>query len=244
MKKYLVILFMIITCAVNAQVVNTSVWFAPPASESDYPSVLDDGNTLFWGKVSTDYMTVSNDSISEWEDYLGGSVTLTASGDARPVIISDSIYFDGIDDYLRYIDPALNQPLFFYIVISQQSWTANDGILGGKISEGVNLYQAYLSPGFRAYAGSSSDRITDLDIYEKGIIRCLFNGANSLLIVNEETGSAETDFGTRNPGGVTIGATAAGNAEIAVWEVIIRKAADTEADQADIMDYLQSEHGL
>lgn len=207
-------------------------------------AVLNDGNTLFWGKVSTDYMTVSNDSISEWKDYLGGSVTLTASGDARPVIISDSIYFDGTDDYLYYNNTDIDQPLFFYIVLSQQSWTDNDGILGGWTSQAVNLYQTYLSPGIRAYAGSPSDRMTDLDVLEKGIVRCLFNGTNSLLIINKETGSTNTDFGTNDPNGVVIGATAAGHAEIAVWEVIIRKAADTEADQSAIIDYLQSKHGL
>ena len=44
MKKYLVILFMIITCAVNAQVVNTSVWFAPPASADTLgPEMISNG---------------------------------------------------------------------------------------------------------------------------------------------------------------------------------------------------------
>ena len=189
-------------------------------------------------------MTVSNDSISEWKDYLGGSVTLTASGDSRPVIISDSIYFDGIDDYLYYYSDNIDQPLFFYVVFSQQSWTDNDRILGGKYTQSVYIWQAYETPGFRAYAGSISDRLTDLGILEKGIVRCLFNGANSLLIVNEETGSVDTDFGTNDPQGVSIGYSGGGYAEIAVWEVIIREAADTEADQTVIMDYLQSAHGL
>ena len=44
MKKYLVILFMLLTCAVNAQVVNTSVWFAPPASADTLgPELLTNG---------------------------------------------------------------------------------------------------------------------------------------------------------------------------------------------------------
>ena len=44
MKKYLVILFMIIACAVNAQVVNTSVWFAPPASADTLgPEMISNG---------------------------------------------------------------------------------------------------------------------------------------------------------------------------------------------------------
>lgn len=44
MKKYLVILFMLLACAVNAQVVNTSVWFAPPASADTLgPEMISNG---------------------------------------------------------------------------------------------------------------------------------------------------------------------------------------------------------
>jgi len=219
---------------------------APPASESDYPSVLDDGNTLFWGKVSTDYMTVSNDSISEWEDYLGGSVTLTASGDARPVIKGDSIIFDGIDDYLTYISTSIDQPLFFYIVFSMHGWTDENGILGGHLTQSVYLKQDYATPRIIAYAGSVSNGLSDLAEYEKGIVRCLFNGANSLLIINENAGSVDTDFGTNDPQGINIGkgSIALNYMPMAVWEVIIRNTADSEVNQAVIMDYLQLEHGL
>lgn len=61
MKKYLVILFMIITCAVNAQVVNTSVWFAPPASADTLgPEMISNGGF----DDANDWTIVNNWTIS------------------------------------------------------------------------------------------------------------------------------------------------------------------------------------
>ena len=77
MKKYLVILFMLLTCAVNAQVVNTSVWFAPPASETgvDSASWESEYKDVYYaiaesGRPALDTADLQNDMVRSLKDSL------------------------------------------------------------------------------------------------------------------------------------------------------------------------------
>jgi hypothetical protein len=155
------------------------------------------------------------------------------------------VLWDGIDDFMDATF-VYAQPEFIYMVMRQVTWTNGMYMVdGGAIATGI-IQQEGTTPQIRVYAGSASSNSADLAVNTWGILRVLFNGASSKLIVDGNTPIAG-DFGALDMGGITIGASGGGAANwanIEVKEVVARNIADTAPNEAIIYDYLKSKYSL
>jgi predicted GH43/DUF377 family glycosyl hydrolase len=212
-------------------------------------NVADDGDTVAWYDF-TDLNTITKVSnlVSEWKDKLlaAGSL-LQATGTKQPLYNQTGINFNGDDNCMQSTLAALVQPETVYIVLKQNAWIDGRLIFDGKT--GANqLYQSGTTPGIRAYAGTSlSTQDNNLIVGTYGIVRVVFNGANSTVQVDENapwTGN----LGTGSGGGFTLAIdralTNTGETNIEVNEVILRKAADSGSMQSLIYEILKRKKNI
>lgn len=112
-------------------------------------------------------------------------------------------YYDGTAYYMKTSTFPLVQPEEIYLLCSQQSWILNDVLFDGDINDYCEVYQTATTPGLKLFAGSNLAQDSGLSVGPWGVIRCIFNGANSSLTV--DTSSPTTgDAGTRNSNGYTV----------------------------------------
>jgi hypothetical protein len=216
-----------------------------------YPSVLEDGNTVAW-YIADETSTITKDGsnfVSRWNDFLGsGHDLIQATDGKKPVWSSSGVFFNETDNdnYLATANFTFNQPVFIYIVARKNGWTASGYWFDGSTGDAMMIYNHTTLPGMKAYAGSLSTQNDNLDANTWGIVRVLFNGANSKLIVNATTPTTG-DFGSQNMGGIILGMRSGGTAgvnSIQFKELIFRKAADGSTDETAIYNYLKAKYGL
>ena len=212
------------------------------------PPIIEDGNTVGW-YISDDLTTITKDAsdyISQWNDKLGsGNDLVQATGTKQPLwVLNDGILFDGVDDYIRATF-TYNQPEQIYIVLKAKSWAINDYFFDGGGDNTGFVRQTGITPEIDAYAGGLSLR-QDFTLNTYGIIRVLFNGVTSKIVVNGNT-PVTGNFGAINAGGFTLGAKGSlisGFSHIQVKEIILRKIADSSGDEEDIYDYLVAKYSI
>ena len=172
--------------------------------------------------------------------------TLNSSGAYPATIVKSSqILFGGVDEYLKTASFSINPPLSIYIVCKQVTWTSNDVIYSG-----TNIYMHQkvggASPQISASAGTSSSVNSNLAVGSYGIVTTVFNGAGSVLQVNNTT-AVTGDFGSGGiSGGFWLGDyySLGIPSNIIVKEVIIFSAAHTAAQRAVVQAYLAARHGI
>jgi hypothetical protein len=79
-----------------------------------------------------------------------------------------------------------------------------------------------------------------------GIVRCIFDGANSFIQVNNEAGDGGST-GANTFGGFTLGAQydgVAGVSKIEVKEIVCRTVHDSAGDQTAIVNYLNAKYTI
>ena len=211
------------------------------------PAVISDGNSVAW-YIADDLSTITkdvSDFVSVWADKLGSGNDLLESTNKPKWFLDDGILFDGVNDVMKTGAFTFNQPEQIYIVFKQVTWTSNLYIFDGNTLLKGALRQTAGTNQIVAYAGSNSGGQTlALDTY--AIVRILFNGASSEIILNEDT-PVTGNFGANNMGGFTLGALGNGTqgyTNIQVKEIILRKIADSSGDETDIYDYLKSKYSL
>jgi len=183
----------------------------------------------------------ASEQVAAWADFFGAGESLCQAGEdnKKPVLESDGLLFDGVRQFLKTAAiAALDQPTFIYLVIKQVTWTANDYFLDGHTDNVGIISQMAETPKIRSYAGITSGNILmtggvkyvagSVGLNKYSIIRCRFNGAGSLLQVDEETANT-VDTGTNVMGGFTLGANGSGTARwsnIKVKGVLLRTVDD------------------
>jgi hypothetical protein len=132
-------------------------------------------------------------------------------------------------------------------VFKHITWSLNDRFFDGNVAlvnTGI-LRQFGSSPGIAAYAGAASATINDLSLNTFGIARIVFNGANSKLIINNNT-PITGNFGTSSMAGFTLGTGGGGNitlnANIQVKEIILRNVVDSPVNETNIYNYLSNKY--
>ena len=208
------------------------------------------GNTVAWYD-STDLTTITKDGgnlVSSWRDKLLSGHDLTQGGYdiIKPVYSSNGLLFDGTYDFMFTGALTLNQPAFIYMVIKQVTWTSSDYIFNFGWVDNCIMCQLDATPGLRAYAGTFSSQNSGLSVNAFGILRILFNGASSKLIVNDLT-PIIWNAGANNLGALTLGSQTGGvyfNSNIQVKEIILRNISDSEGDEAAIYAYLKNKYSL
>lgn len=202
-----------------------------------YPNQLP--NQAAWFRFGVG-ITVTGQGVSTWADQSGNSRDLLQATDGnRPLLQTDgSILFPGVDEFLQTADFTLNQPITIYILFKQITYLANNRIFDGNGVAVVTLRQASSSPNLRINAGGDSlENPLVLNTY--GAVACVFNGAASLLQVNN-TISTGASVGANNAGGLTLGAAGDGASlwtNMQVKELIIYSAAHDASFRNLVLGY-------
>jgi len=138
-------------------------------------------------------------------------------------------------------------PRYYY----NNNWlgtTGNTGsvLLWNGVAVAIGDPMVYPDAGIPLSTGAAWGGLNnDLSVNTWGIVRILFNGASSELIING--GSATTgDFGSDDMGGIILGAqqSGAGWGNVEFKEIIIRKIADTPTNETAILDYLNTKYTI
>jgi hypothetical protein len=214
-----------------------------------YPVVIGDGNTVtFYDSQLLSTITKDGSNfVSRWNDrLLSGHDLFQSTGSFQPLWSVDGILFDGIDNCMKATAFTLIQPEFIYMVVKQVTWTKYDYFFDGNTADSGIVYQGEgITPRINAGAGLYLGDNANLVLNTWGILRVLFNGASSKLIVNATTPTTG-NCGTGNMGGFTLGSRAVGlyYSNIHVKEIIIRKIADTSGDETAIYNYLAAKYGI
>lgn len=213
------------------------------SASASYPACLDDAN--HWWYDATDLTTITKDGsnlVSVWAAK-GGAATgknlLQADGAKQPLWVSPgTIRFDGVDNFLKSAAFTWNQPCFIYFLGKQITWTANDTWFDGGTDARAIIQQTPTAPTIKAYAGTISSANANLLVNTWGIVRVLFNGANSKLQVNA-TAAVTGDFGANNMGGFTLGnrVSVPLYSNIEVKDIICANTTDA-ANEAEIFNWL------
>ena len=214
------------------------------------PALLSDGNTPKWFVHLVNITKDGSDFVSIWDNKSGingiiPGALLQASGSAQPECKVDGVEFDGFEEFMKCVAFTLIQPTMIYIVFKQVTWTSSDSILDGNTASSGLLYQTGTSPEMIAGAGGFSPPQDNLPLDTFGIVRVLFNGVSSKIIVNETT-PITGNFGANNMSGFTLGARGSDShySNILVPEVFIRKIVDTAPNEQIIYNYLADKYSI
>jgi len=207
-----------------------------------------DGNTKGWWtfdddtKVTKDYYN----RISAWKDKLGSGNDLVQSDASKePIISSNGITFDGVNDGLQDTSITMSSPVFLYMVIKQISWTNTDYIcsmLGG----GMIMTQSSTTPGLKVAGGAESAQNDNLAVGSWGIIRVKMKaGGNFCKFQINETTPLTGNWCYNPLTGFAIGYHGNSyNSNILVREIILRAVDESSGDETEIYNYLKSKYGL
>jgi hypothetical protein len=204
--------------------------------------------TALLGWWKSDVGTTVVTGVSQWNDQSGnGNHMLQATGIRQPALVPGvlnglpAIVFDGVDDYLRAAF-ALIQPCTIFIVLSQITWTANDSIHdGAAVANTMRLHQtpAGVSPQLTMRAASALAANSDLPLNTYGLVTEIFNGASSVMQVNNAAALAG-NVGAGDGAGITLGSAAnlTGHSNVGVVEAMIMGAPATAAERANVRAYV------
>jgi len=205
-----------------------------------------DGNTIGWYDYNVALTKDVNDFVDLWEDRLGTGPDLAQTLNAawRPLwTLANGIRFNGVDQWLRTGPLVMSQPLTYYLVVRQNSWTQYDMLLVSHSVDRCSVKQYGTSPKIGAYAGTyNASTFIDAELNQFGVLVVTFNGASSYL--RWRTLTAKTgDIGANVPDGICVGGQRYGTfSNIDVKELIARSNADDEATRNEIYDYLSSKY--
>lgn len=245
MKRILIILFVFLSIASQGQVsVARRAYISP---EVTYPACLNN-NTVAW-YIADDLSTITKgvgDLVSRWNDKLGsGHDLIQATGTNKPVWSSSGIIFDANDNRMQTATFTLNQPVFIYMVMRQVNWSDGERIFDGFTDLGGTFYQRTSTPRVAMYAGGYVES-DDLVVGEWSIVRLLFYGASSKIIVDSHA-PVTGNVGSNNMAGFTLadrGSLDGYCPGIDVKEIIIRNVSDSAGDEAAIFAYLKLKYSL
>ena len=221
------------------------------SSDITFPSVALDANVKAWYDYN-DLTTLTKDTserVAEWEDKLGSGRDLLQSDDAKKLIYNYlGITATPTDDYMKTEAFAFNQPLTAYLVARVNVWGEYRALMDGNGGASTIVYCRTSTPSIKAYAGGLSDANSNLAVGAWGIVRVVFNGANSILQVNK-TAAVTGNFGAQAAGGITIAtagdhSNAANFAAASYKEIIFKSGAGDDTEYNELYDYWQLKYGF
>jgi len=192
-------------------------------------------------------ITEAGSGVSQWDDASGNGYHLKQGTDTnRPSKESDgSILFNGSDNNMRADAFTFEQPEELYILVNLKSWTEFRFIFDGEALNSGRIQQVTATPELAIYAGGSVIGNVSLTLNTFGILRVVFDGANSLIQLNNGT-PVTGNAGTNDMGGFVLGSQAnnAAFGHIQVKETIAYDSARSADQVAQIYNYLSLVGGL
>lgn len=151
--------------------------------------------TNLWAYYEADSgVTQSGGAVSQWNDLSGNTRHLTqGTGANQPTFSSNTISFDGTNDYLS-VAASIAQQSTVYLVVKLNT-TAAGVALFGDAQNGFGLWdnstsQFQIADNFGAGIISSGGTYNNTTTYY--LVRFRFNGASSLVQVNNTTAGTGT----------------------------------------------------
>lgn len=201
-----------------------------------------------WYDVSdSDTITESGGSVSQVDDKSGNGLHLVqGTASLQPTLQSaalnslDTLRYDGSDDTTKSTTSITENPQVntIYMVMKWISQSGTDNAFDGF---GATDRQTYFANTSRhsLFAGSS---FLDDDLISNGtwiIIKCIFNGASSEMIINE-TSIGSGNAGADGMAGVTLGSRQDGaqNSNIEFGEFVWVQDSVTGDDDTNMWNYL------
>lgn len=199
-------------------------------------------NLAAWFRYGKGVQVNASNLVQQWDDASGNGRHLKQATETnRPTKQGDgSILFDGVDNYLKCDAFTLNQPITYYLLWKQVTWTDDDDLFDGDTAGSVLAQQITSTPRIVLYAGSANAPENDtftLDTY--AVTALVVNAASSVIQVNNGTPSTGNP-GTNGAGGFTLGGNGSGtgNSNIQVKEVLIYAAAHDATTRDSVIKYL------
>lgn len=205
--------------------------------------IFDGGSTrpintdmVAWYRLNTG-ITVTGSGVSKWADQSGNGRDLNQTTDTnRPALQLDgSILFDGNDNKLVTGSLSISQPITHYILFKQITWASGDNVFNG-LATAMVLTQAGTTPALRINGGSAVGDNTNLVLDTYGVVATVFNGASSLIQVNNTTPNTG-NAGANIFDGFSLGGVSA-YSNIQVKEVIIYNSAHDANQRFQNIRYL------
>ncbi len=135
---------------------------------------------------------------------------------------------------------ALSQPETIYLLLQQITWISSDFVCDGNTNSTGAIQQVGLTPALSITAGAQVANNNGLALNAFGILTVVFNGASSLLQVNN-TLQTTGDAGAGNMGGFTLSAAGTAGAlpaNIQAKESIVFAAAHDAATRLRVIRHL------
>lgn len=193
-------------------------------------------------------ITITGAGVSQWDDQSANNYHLKQTTDSfRPAHSAGIITFDGIDN--RLVTDAFSstsQPLTYYLLLKQVSWTSDDGILDGiAVSTRVVLYQLDTSGHLAMWAGTANANKQDFGIGTEFVCTAAFNAQASGSYSeknNDGPFNNGANAGTNSITGLTVGSfyDASNFANIEIREIVVYEALHSDADQLTMYNYLNA----
>lgn len=142
---------------------------------------------------------------------------------------------------------TLIQPETVFVVFNSASQGANEWIIDGKNTQGMEIRANAVPTAIHIYAGGVGTAGVSANITGAWMTAgCIFNTPTATIYVNGGAANTDTDLGTANGGGITIGAAANGSTPLTsdIAEVIVCNAALSVADLNSLGEYLADKWGL
>jgi len=195
-------------------------------------------------------IVLGGSGVRRWKDQSGNGRDLLQNIDTnRPVAQSDgSILFDGVDNFIKSEAFTLIQPTTVYALVKQVTWANGDTLFDGDTTQSGRIYQDTATPDLGGTSNGANffARNSNLTLGNYGVISVVWNGAASILQVNNTT-PITSNAGAGSMGGFTVGSIGAGTslwANIQVKEAVIFSSAHNATTRALVIDYLTNKVGL
>ena len=211
-------------------------------------SQLYDGGTAAWWTYDQP-TTITKDGsnlVSAWSSRINSERVLLQADPARqPLWSANGIVFDGVADFLKALTFPLKQPEFIYMVVKVNVFQVYGTLFDGNANNVGNALGNITTDKYYAGAGTISPDFT-MSTGSWHILRVLFNGANSKIIVDNGTPTT-WNCGAAAMNGFCLGKIGSETlyfSNINVKEIIVRAKADTSGDEAAIYNYLSTKYGI
>jgi len=179
--------------------------------------------------------------VTTWYDQSGSSRNLVqATFISQPLFYfpTESVKFDGVNDYMKTANFTLNQPETAYLVVKRKKNTATEIFIDGKVEYTGRIYSTINTKLAFNTAYPNKYFSTTLELNRFKSVCAVFNSTSGVIQINNYT-EATGDAGTNNMGGITIGCggSLGGYSNSEFKEVVVRSTADDATLRASIKTY-------
>jgi len=211
----------------------------------DEPAVLNDGNTQGWYIAEAEYVTQSDDSVSQWDDVSGNDYHLTNNTDIKPLFQGDSIIFGHAAGVQMGSSIALDTSNTWYAVMCVDSYFNSSDLISNGSTNMIVEHNNTDNNQLRIVAGSNYIRSNSDLIYENTmLVVCRFvSYSSSGIVINN--GSEVTEIAGEIDATNTLDiGDFSNNSAVSFKEIIIRNVDDSSEDRTAIMDYLNNKYTI